>query len=383
MKNLSFFLMITFLHFFSASDKSGTGIQIAFVQESENNIAEKSGSEPDYSNLKNWAASPFKKDTSDSIPSFLKNEIRDIRADAFFIHPTTYFSESETAPWNASLSDQKVNHETDSRSILFQATVFNGSCRVFAPRYRQANLKAFYVYGTPIANEAFNLAYNDVRKAFLYFIENYNDNRPIIIAAHSQGSLHAIRLLQDFFDGKPLQKRLVCAYIVGCQIRKNAFRKIPVGEHPDQTACFVGWRSYSKGVIPKGLGSENGNSVCVNPLTWTTSGKWASQENHLGMINVFKSIFIHPLTSATSGQQTTCEIPLGLLNEIKTIRPHCVEVGIEPVTNILFVDIKGVTREHPVMEYDLHLYDYNLFWMNIRQNVKQRIDAYYKNIGKL
>lgn len=306
----------------------------------------------DYGNLNNWAASPFKEDTSDSIPAFLKEEISDQRADVFFIHPTSYFSKAENASLNADLLDTIVNQTTDYRSILMQATVFNGSCRVFAPRYHQGNMEAFYIFETPEAKAAFNLAYNDVRKAFLYFLENYNGNRPIIIASHSQGSLHAIRLLQEFFDGTSLQKRLVCAYVVGYRIKKDAFKNIPVGETAGQTGCFVGWRSYAKGEIPKGALNENGNSVCVNPLTWTTSEQWASPELHQGVMNGFE-----------------------------TIVPHTAGAGIEPATKILWVD--GPIEENGEKVKNLHIYDYNIFWMNIRQNVKQRIDAYYKHAGNL
>ncbi|MCX6225290.1 MAG: DUF3089 domain-containing protein [Bacteroidia bacterium] len=304
-------------------------------------------SEPDYSKSKNWAASPFKRDQSDKVPAFLKEEIRDQRVDVFFIHPTSYFSEKENAAWNAGLRNLKANLMTNYRSIRFQATVFNGSCRVFAPRYRQANMEAFYAMETPRAKEAFDLAYSDVRKAFLYYLENYNDNRPIIIASHSQGSLHAIRLLQEFFDGTPLQKRLVCAYIVGYQIKHDAFKNIPVGDSARQTGCFVGWRSFAKGKIRNEIQAENGNSVCVNPLTWTTSPQWATPDLHLGVMNGFKSII-----------------------------PHTAGAGIEPTTRILWVDLEQpVKRISP--RANLHAYDYNLFWMNIRQNVKERIDAYY------
>ncbi len=302
---------------------------------------------PDYRLLRNWAASPFKEDTSDSIPDFLRSEVRDARADVFFIHPTSFFTEGDTGAWNADLQDTVVNHETDSRSILFQTTVFNGSCRVFAPRYRQGNMRAFYVFGTPEANQAFDLAYQDVRTAFLFFLKHYNKNRPIIIASHSQGTLHAIRLLQEFFDGTPLQNRLVCAYIVGYQIKTDAFKKLPVGNHPDQTGCFVGWRSYAKGEIPKGAEAEDGNSICVNPLTWNTAEDEASAELHQGIMNGFR-----------------------------TITPHTLAAAIEPKTKILWVEAPGLTNEKGEVMKDLHVYDYNLFWMNIRENIKLRIDTF-------
>ena len=304
---------------------------------------------PDYSDLQYWAASPFKEDNSDVIPAFLKDEVRDTRADVFFIHPTSYFGEEKTSPWNADLRDTVVNSTTDNLSILMQTTVFNGSCRVFAPRYRQANMKTFYVFGTPVATQTFDFAYADIRNAFRWYLEHENKGRPIIIASHSQGSLHAIRLLQEFFDAKPLQKQLVCAYVIGYPIEKKAFKTIHVGEKSDQTGCFVGWRTYAKGELPKLIAAENGNSVCVNPLTWTTSEQWASPELHQGIMFGFD-----------------------------TVVPHTVGAGIEPSSKILWINTDVVLDDEkkPIKNY--HVYDYNLFWMNIRQNVKDRIDAFLK-----
>jgi hypothetical protein len=133
------------------------------------------GPAPDYSKPEFWAASPFRKDNSDIIPAFLKDEVRDTRADVFFIHPTSYFGEEKNSPWNADLRDTTVNNNTDNLSIPLQSTVFNGSCRIFAPRYRQGNMEAFYVFDSPEAMAAFDLAYQDVRKAFLFYLKNYNN----------------------------------------------------------------------------------------------------------------------------------------------------------------------------------------------------------------
>jgi hypothetical protein len=175
---------------------------------------------PDYSNLYYWTAHPGKWDYSDSIPSFLKNEIRDTSVDVFFLHPTTYTNNFQNANMNADVNDSILNHRTDIRTILFQASVFNGSCRVFAPRYRQAHFKAYFQLNSDQSKKAFDLAYDDLKTAFQYYLDYWNEGRPIIIAAHSQGSMHAVRVLQEFFDGKPLQKQLVCAYVVGWQIKK-------------------------------------------------------------------------------------------------------------------------------------------------------------------
>jgi hypothetical protein len=309
-------------------------------------------SAPDYSKLENWAASPYKMDTSDKMPDGLDDEEADKKADVFFVHPTSYFNESDTANWNAWLTDEEVNQETDFKSIIFQATVFNGSCRVFAPRYRQANMEVFYKIGTLKATAAFDLAYSDVKAAFQYYLQYENENRPIVIASHSQGTLHAVRLLQEFFDGKALQKQLVCAYIPGYRIKKDAFKSIPASEKPDQIGCFAGWRSYVKGEIPDRVSSEKGDCVCVNPLTWTTSEEWVTKEMHLGIMNSFDKII-----------------------------PHTVAAGIKPLSKILWVESPEVIVEGMKKGKDLHIYDFNLFWMNIRENVKLRIDAWLEENG--
>ena len=148
-------------------------------------------------------------------------------------------------------------------------------------------MEVFYKWGTPEATDAFDLACSGIKNAFRYYLKNENKGRPIIIAGHSQGALHAVRLLQEFFDGTTLQKQLVCAYIPGYRIKKEDFRNIRVGEKPEQTSCFVTWRSFAKGEISKRVESEKDNAVCVNPLNWSTSEDWVSPEFHNGFFSGF------------------------------------------------------------------------------------------------
>src|SRR3546814_4733126 len=61
---------------------------------------------------------------------------------------------------------------------------------------------------------ALGAAYRDVAAAFDYFLSQ-NEGRPLILAAHSQGSLHLIRLLHEKVAGTPLASQIVAAYVVG------------------------------------------------------------------------------------------------------------------------------------------------------------------------
>src|SRR5690242_2721637 len=99
---------------------------------------------PDYSDQDYWAASPFKQDPSDEVPRDLQPSEKDSLADVFFIYPTSYTDLKKPDGWNADIDDAEINAKTDKRAILYQASVFNKYCRVFSPRYRQANLDAFY-----------------------------------------------------------------------------------------------------------------------------------------------------------------------------------------------------------------------------------------------
>ncbi|MES2882742.1 MAG: DUF3089 domain-containing protein, partial [Bacteroidota bacterium] len=175
---------------------------------------------PGYNNLDYWAAHPYKKDPSDSIPAEIQTKNIDSLADVFFIHPTTYTGAKEN--WNADINDAALNAKTDYSSILYQASVFNEHCRVFAPRYRQVHLKAFYTKDAE-ARKAFDTAYADVKKAFEFYLQHHNNNRPVIIAGHSQGALLCKSLLAEFFDGKPLQQKLVAAYVIGWPVPEKYF----------------------------------------------------------------------------------------------------------------------------------------------------------------
>ena len=87
----------------------------------------------------------------------------------------------------------------------------------FNEKYKEEGLKAL------------DFAYEDIRNAFIYYLKNFNDNKPFIIASHSQGTVHAKRLISEFIDGKELQKKLIAAYLVGIKVKKNEFKNTTEG----------------------------------------------------------------------------------------------------------------------------------------------------------
>jgi hypothetical protein len=304
---------------------------------------------PDYSNLNYWASHPWKADPADNIPSSIEVKIKDSLADVFFIHPTTYTEVSMPMGWNADIDNEAINKKTDNGSILYQASVFNQHCRIFAPRYRQANLKAFFTTDKTEADKAFDIAYGDIKAAFTYYLEHYNNNRPIIIASHSQGTLHAARLLKEFFEGKPLQKKLVCCYIIGLPVFTNYFKELQPCKDSAATGCFVSWRTFKENYIPEYVSAEKEKAIVTNPLTWKTDEAPAPATLNKG----------------------------GILRDFNKIIPGLVHAQVHG--NILWVNKPQFFGSVFLTMKNYHIADYNLFYMNIRQNVETRTRAFLQH----
>ena len=303
---------------------------------------------PQYADLKYWAAHPDKSDPADLVPANagLKDEQATADVDVFFIHPTTYTNKRGNDQWNGDINSKKLNDKTDKGSIEYQASLFNGSARVYAPRYRQAHLAAYYTKDKVSAKQAFDMAYDDVRTAFEYYLKTWNKGRPIIIASHSQGTQHAGQLLKEFFDDKPLKNRLVVAYIVGLPIPKGAFKTIPVCDNPDQTGCFCSWRTFEKGFEPKF--STGDNIAVVNPLSMSTNKDYVSDENHKGGVLLgFKK---------TSKGLTDAQIHNG----------------------ILWISKPKFRGSALIRSKNYHAGDFNIFYINIREDIKRRVGLFWK-----
>lgn len=302
---------------------------------------------PDYSKNENWAALPQLQDNADRTPDgSMRDEQDRAQADVFFLHPTIYWDKS-ARPWNASLSDKELNEKADETTILFQASAFNGAGRVFAPRYRQAHIRSFRAKDKQSARQALDLAYEDVRTAFSYYLEHHNQGRPIILAAHSQGALHGYRLVKEFFEGQPLRQQLVVAYLVGWPVSKNGLKTITYCKTPEETGCICSWRSFKYGYTPGNY--LLGDSIVVtNPLTWSEAVPAAPKSANEGM----------------------------MARKFGKVYPGRADASA--VNGILWVHKPRFPGSIFFVRKNYHIADYNLFYVNIRNNARRRVEAFWK-----
>lgn len=324
--------------------------------------------QPDYGKRSAWAVWPGVPSAADTVPDGAKpGRAKAPAADVFFIHPTTYLGNDT---WNAPFNAGGFTGQQLKETVLgYQISIFNACCRMFAPRYRQATISAFL---RPTANsfKAYDLAYSDVLRAFDYYLANQNNGRPFILASHSQGSLHATRLIQERIATNPeLRKRLVVAYVVGASLPESADIGLPVCKSASQTRCFVDWNSASALTLlalGRGLMVTWGDGkyravglkrwLCVNPLSWDGRTTAAISKNRGALPFPGLGKPVPPLRAGVTGGRCT--------------RGRLV-ISIPRKKREGFTDVLTKLGSY-------HNLDYSLFYDSVRRNAVARVKAFLR-----
>jgi Protein of unknown function (DUF3089) len=305
---------------------------------------------PDYARNEHWAALPQQADKADLVPGKtgqLTDQQANARVDIFFLHPTIYTQNTvSTSPWNGDVNNSGLNNRVDESTIKNQASVFNGAGQIYAPRYRQAHYNVFLTPDHQLKNRVLDTAYADVKAAFLYYLEHFNQGRPFILASHSQGSIHAARLVKEVIEGRALQQQLVAAYLVGIAFPKVLYPKLPPCENPEDTNCWMSWNTYAVNYFPPRYEEDYKNALSTNPLNWKTDNSLVSRkENKGGVLRNFSKI--HPrLTDAQNHE------------------------------GLLWIHKPRFFGNFLLHMKRYHIADYNLFYLNIRENAILRTKKY-------
>jgi len=290
---------------------------------------ESAGPGPEFTQLESWIAHPQRAAgtravedanhlacTGSSLPA-----VEHRPCDCFFVVDSCYGTlecpafrgHGEAEQWNLPLIAEGLTQQQLSGKVVEQmemrtaagASCFNRTCRVYAPKYRQIHAGAFVhlraltkltedpeaQFGPAKPHElgqALDLAYGDLRRAFLHFVDDpENAGRPFILAAHSQGVMHSVRLLQEEIENHPKRRaRFVHAYLAGFSVPLDLFsrglRKIRPSASASDICSVSSWRTAAVGhPSPKflrlaafyageGWGLTEGRQMLTNnPITWS------------------------------------------------------------------------------------------------------------------
>lgn len=244
---------------------------------------------PDYANRSAWALLP-------ADPAHWTSA--DPPADVFFIHPTSFDGGRN---WNGPIRDTRSNRFLTSVLLPNYAGPYVRVGRLFAPRYRQASLFSQLVMRED-AREARAFAYGDVRRAFDYYMDRYNDGRPLVIAGVEQGATLADRLAREEIAARPgLIKQIAAVYLVDTVALASDFAPsspLPACQRRGEPRCVVGWtqswewdeadvrQTFTRSLVwgPDGkLHDVRGRPIlCVNPLLGYQSDALAPARLNLG-----------------------------------------------------------------------------------------------------
>lgn len=274
-------------------------------------------------------------------------------ADCFLICPTV--TNSVDGKLNAEITD---DYKADFVSALdAEKGIYADSCTMYAPFYRQAVMD---VYELPDEDreQYFEIAYNDIKASFDYYMKKCNKGRPIVLAGFSQGSDMVLRLLKDEFDNKKYQDRLVAAYMIGWPVTPQDIEQYPhikMAQNSQDTGVVVSFNSEAESVNTSMFVPQGTTSLSINPLTWTTDSTPADATYNMGACFMYGD---------KAGEEVYQFCGAYIDDERGTLKVTGIDGSEFTSGSKLFGE--GV----------YHLYDYQFFYRNLQYNVAERLDKF-------
>ncbi len=316
-----------------------------------------------YARPEMWISRPgMANDPAQFLPTGAARGMRG-RAFVFFVHPTSFLARNH---WNAPLDDSDSRYRADL-FVRGMASPFNDSAALYVPRYRQAAFGSFLV-DQPESRRALDFAYGDVSQAFAAFLAQIPADAPIVLAGHSQGANHLLRLIRERIKGTALAERIVAAYIVGWPVSPAhdlPALGFPACTSPAQAGCVMTWLSFAEPAEPglllhtyraepgfDGLPRGEEPVLCTNPLTGGAAPAAPASANRGTLV---------PSADLTAGKLT----------------PGLVPARCDPKTGLLLIGEPPKLGAYVLPGNNYHIYDLLLFWSNVREDIARREAAWF------
>ena len=298
----------------------------------------------DYSQAAHWL----------SLPATVK------AVDVFYLYPTAWQKVNNSDPDICDIDNPSMLKGA-AAAFARQATAFETVGNIYAPYYRQAD--AAYVLALPLAEHDAVIAgipTLDAVAAFDYYIKHYNNGRPFILAAHSQGSNVLINLLAGYMKENPeVYARMVAAYVVGYSVTDEYLAKNPhlkFAEGPDDTGVIISYNTQAPDVVAGTNPVVSPGGLVINPITWTRDETLATTAEGLG------SFMPDPVTKVFSQVPQYADAKIDKTNGV-LICSTADENALYSLSGALG---KGV----------YHSFDYPFYYYNLRENAANRTNKF-------
>ena len=356
----------------------------------------------DYGNADNWLCLPGKKnsacdtnlDTTVVSADGTTSEEKYVAAknpkiDCFYVYPTVSRDPGVVSTMKEGSEEKLVT--------AVQFARFGAVCRQFAPLYRQFTLTALAarMLGKPMNATGIDpkIGYNDVVDAWNYYLAHYNHGRGVVLIGHSQGSGVLTQLIKNEIDGKPVQKKMISALLMGTRLQVpvgkdvgGAFQHVPLCHSSSETGCVIAYASFRAATPPTAttlFGKSEGpglEAACVNPAALGGgSGDAHAYLNNLGTFNgtdfsttwakgktvTTPFVSVPGMLTAECGKTAEGNTYLGIAIHADPNGPRVTDIR---------GDVVFGGKVNP--DWGLHLIDANLFMGNLIDIVRDETKAY-------
>ena len=199
----------------------------------------------------------------------------------------------------------------------------------------------------------------DVTAAFEYFLAHYNQGRPFMIVAHSQGSDVSTHLLATYLvQHRDVLARMIAAYIPGYSVTPDYLAANPqlrFGTGATDTGVLLSWNTEAPTI-----GGTNPvllpGALVINPITWTRSEAHAAASQSLG-------------AWLPDAQGVYAKVP------------HYADAQVSTARGVLVTTTPSVATWSPggagkFPKGVFHSFDIPFYYYDIQANAKQRVAAY-------
>ncbi len=287
-----------------------------------------------------------------SIPDNITHNV-----DVFYLYPTVLSDPNVDIYSSADPELKKAAKMVET----MQTSIFKNSANIFSPLYSQYSLKVFAYSNYEKMDKDIrsnSYAVKDINDALDYYFKYKNNNRPFILAGHSQGAAYILLILSEYMKKHPeYYKNMVAAYVLGCPVTEDFLKANPhlkFAESSNDTGVIVSFEVQSPNKAGVDIMKTEGRQV-INPLNWKRDETYAGVEENKGSMNYDMTIITPGIADAKIDKKQGVIICSSVYNKTYEIKAPALFGTGSYHSNVI-----------------------NFYYKNLEENVQDRINAFFE-----